>query len=77
MNRISAPHSLRARKVSGLTSTRKPASTRAELLELAHVIAQLAGREQAKLLRQDRRLPFGKREQVIGNLESDVHNQPG
>src|SRR5439155_1828336 len=59
--------------VGGLASARKPSSTGSELLELADLVAELAGREQAKLLRQDRRWTLGKREQVIGNLESDVH----
>jgi len=59
--------------VSSLARTRQPSSTRAQLLELAHVIAELAGREQAKLLRQDRRFALGKREQVTSNLERDVH----
>lgn len=59
--------------VSGLASARKPSSTRAELLELAHLMTELAGREQAKLLRQGRRWTLGKGEQVTGNLESDVH----
>jgi hypothetical protein len=36
-------------------------------------MTEVTGREQAKLLRQDRRLTLGKREQVTGNLESDVH----
>jgi hypothetical protein len=37
----------------------------------------VAGREQAQLLRQDRRLTLGKREQVTGNLESDIHPSQG
>src|SRR5439155_318543 len=61
-------HKSQLNLVGGLASARKPSSTGSELLELADLVAELAGREQAKLLRQDRRWTLGKREQVIGNL---------